>query len=67
MHALRGALADAWLQDEMRLLELEKLLSALVAMYAPMPSDQAGDGEVSAIASQEEEADSNTEPELEGI
>jgi len=37
---LQGALADAWMQDEMQLLELEKLVSALAdVLYARIPAE----------------------------
>lgn len=35
IQALREALADAWMHDDMKLLELEKLVSALVHMCPP--------------------------------
>lgn len=78
IHELRGALADAWMQDEMSLLELEKQVSLLVGMYACDPVrkvnfDQASDQdcEVSAastaIAREEDEADVTALPQLERI
>ena len=74
MHELEAALADAWMQDEMNLIELEKLVSSLVAISyprAPHQASEARDGELSvptsACARNEDVADANAEPELQGI
>jgi len=79
---LQAALADAWMQDEMQILELEKLVSALL-LRARIPaevgnvvgtveqaSSEARDRELSvtnsAIGRNENEASEISKPELEG-
>ncbi|KAG0587642.1 hypothetical protein KC19_2G179800 [Ceratodon purpureus] len=42
IHELQGALADEWMQDEISLMQLEKLVSSLLRMYARAP-DQASE------------------------